>query len=248
MIKAWDAEPEVIDRWVKYLEKHSMGGVGIRVTKWERLPLGIGKTRLARLKDAFRVPAPEGMSSADVKLLEVHEEADSDANRKKAIQALGSKIITKEMQTLKGSMTTTSNALTRKSKKNASTTQQNGRGASATATTAPQQKGKGTPSPATPKPTTASAEGSKTPAPQPTSKPTPPAKKGDTSPAAPTKAASASPASSQKPAKGTTAGSQANVAAKQASGDNTQNGVKPKQQGQGSKGPGSTAGKSGGKV
>lgn len=45
-IKAWDADPEVVDRWCRYLRRHALGGVGMRVTKWERLPLGIGKTRL----------------------------------------------------------------------------------------------------------------------------------------------------------------------------------------------------------
>ncbi|KAF5392328.1 hypothetical protein D9757_001366 [Collybiopsis confluens] len=100
MIKAWDADPKVIDRWVQYLEKHSMGGVGIRVTKWERLPLGIGKTRLAHLKEVFKVVAPEGVSAEDTKLLQVHEEPDSDANRKDAIQALSSKILKEESQKL----------------------------------------------------------------------------------------------------------------------------------------------------
>ncbi|KAJ3905395.1 hypothetical protein F5879DRAFT_744318 [Lentinula edodes] len=103
MIKAWDADPEVIDRWVKYLEKHAMGGVGIRVTKWERLPIGIGKTRLARVKEAFKAPIPNGVSSVDAKLLEVQQEGDSDANRKQAIQALGEKILKEELQTFKGS-------------------------------------------------------------------------------------------------------------------------------------------------
>ncbi|KAF9067220.1 hypothetical protein BDP27DRAFT_1423099 [Rhodocollybia butyracea] len=95
MIKAWDADPEVIDRWFRYLEKHSMGGVGIRVTKWERLPLGIGKTRLAHVQQAFKVP--NGVSKADMKLLEVQEETDSDATRKQAITALSSKIVKEEM-------------------------------------------------------------------------------------------------------------------------------------------------------
>ncbi|KIK62358.1 hypothetical protein GYMLUDRAFT_41776 [Collybiopsis luxurians FD-317 M1] len=100
MIKAWDADPEVIDRWVKYLENHSMGGVGIRVTKWERLPLGIGNTRLANLKEAFKVAAPEGVSMEDVALLQVQEEPDSDANRKQAIQALSTKIFKEESHKL----------------------------------------------------------------------------------------------------------------------------------------------------
>ncbi|KAI6127080.1 ribosomal protein S10 domain-containing protein, partial [Pisolithus sp. B1] len=42
-IKAWDADPEIVNMWVKYLRKHMMPGVGMRVTKWERAPVGIGQ-------------------------------------------------------------------------------------------------------------------------------------------------------------------------------------------------------------
>ncbi|KAG5733404.1 hypothetical protein E4T56_gene4112 [Termitomyces sp. T112] len=45
-LKAWDADPEVIDRWFKYLRRHAMGGVGMRTTKWERMPLSVGKARM----------------------------------------------------------------------------------------------------------------------------------------------------------------------------------------------------------
>lgn len=41
-VKAWDAEPEVIDRWIGYLETHMIGGVGMRVTRWEHAPVGAG--------------------------------------------------------------------------------------------------------------------------------------------------------------------------------------------------------------
>jgi len=43
-IKAWDADPEVVQRWVAYLRAHAMPGVGMRVTTWNRLPLGIGSS------------------------------------------------------------------------------------------------------------------------------------------------------------------------------------------------------------
>ncbi|KAH7886639.1 ribosomal protein S10 domain-containing protein [Phlebopus sp. FC_14] len=43
VIKAWDAHPEVVDMWVKYLVKHQMPGVGIRVTRWERAPLALSQ-------------------------------------------------------------------------------------------------------------------------------------------------------------------------------------------------------------
>ncbi|KAJ7074485.1 hypothetical protein C8F01DRAFT_1361113 [Mycena amicta] len=42
-IKAFDADPVVIDLWFRYLRKHAMGGVGIRCVKWERKPLGVGQ-------------------------------------------------------------------------------------------------------------------------------------------------------------------------------------------------------------
>nr|GAT52737.1 mitochondrial RNA polymerase [Mycena chlorophos] len=41
-IKAWDADPAVVDLWFRYLRKHAMGGVGIRCVKWERMPIGVG--------------------------------------------------------------------------------------------------------------------------------------------------------------------------------------------------------------
>ncbi|KAJ8507913.1 hypothetical protein ONZ45_g9759 [Pleurotus djamor] len=49
VIKAFDADPEVVERWTRYLRKHALGGVGLRVTKWERMPVGIGASRLAAL-------------------------------------------------------------------------------------------------------------------------------------------------------------------------------------------------------
>ncbi|PPR03600.1 hypothetical protein CVT24_007589 [Panaeolus cyanescens] len=45
-IKAWDADPEVVQRWIAYLRKHAMPGVGMKVTVWDRVPLGVGKSKL----------------------------------------------------------------------------------------------------------------------------------------------------------------------------------------------------------
>lgn len=47
-IKAWDAHPDVVQRWVDYLRKHAMPGVGMRVTTWQRMPLGVGVPALKR--------------------------------------------------------------------------------------------------------------------------------------------------------------------------------------------------------
>jgi len=65
-IKAWDADPEVVDRWVRYINAHAMPGVGLRVTQWKRAPLDIGqqmvdaavgRTRLAQGSGADKVKA-----------------------------------------------------------------------------------------------------------------------------------------------------------------------------------------------
>jgi small subunit ribosomal protein S10 len=53
-IKAWDADSEVVDRWLKYIRLHAMGGVGLKVTRWERAPVGIGTQQLQGLKEAMR--------------------------------------------------------------------------------------------------------------------------------------------------------------------------------------------------
>ncbi|KAJ3576980.1 hypothetical protein NP233_g26 [Leucocoprinus birnbaumii] len=45
-IKAWDADPEVVEQWVKYLRVNMLGGVAMKVTRWEHLPLGVGQSRL----------------------------------------------------------------------------------------------------------------------------------------------------------------------------------------------------------
>lgn len=56
-----------------------MGGVGMRTTKWERMPLGIGRTHLEHVMD--RLQSPASLDSAKIK-------------------ALGKKIIMEEMSTI----------------------------------------------------------------------------------------------------------------------------------------------------
>ena len=48
-IKAWDADPEVVQRWVAYLRRNAMPGVGMKITMWDRIPLGIGALDLNEL-------------------------------------------------------------------------------------------------------------------------------------------------------------------------------------------------------
>lgn len=67
VIKAWDADPEVVERWVRYLEKHALAGVGMRVVRWERAPVGVGKKvadAVAAAMDAAKLQTPRGQVEA----------------------------------------------------------------------------------------------------------------------------------------------------------------------------------------
>ena len=54
IIKAWDTDPEVIERWIRYLESHALAGVGLRAIRWERAPVGIGKKILESVRGELR--------------------------------------------------------------------------------------------------------------------------------------------------------------------------------------------------
>ena len=81
VIKAWDTDPEVVERWVRYLEKHALAGVGMRVVRWERAPVGVGKKVSDTVKaamEAAKLETPQGQ-----------------------VKALGGKILEQELVTAK---------------------------------------------------------------------------------------------------------------------------------------------------
>ena len=53
MIKAWDAEQDVVDLWLQYAQKNSIGGVGIKIVRWERVPVGVGRMRMEGVADQW---------------------------------------------------------------------------------------------------------------------------------------------------------------------------------------------------
>ena len=81
LIKAWDADQEVVERWVRYLEKHPLPGVGIRVTRWQRAPVGIGAQIMGRVAEQMKL---ESASSSD------------------KVKALGEEIIKAELDASEG--------------------------------------------------------------------------------------------------------------------------------------------------
>ena len=80
VIKAWDADPVVVDRWVRYLRKHQMPGVGIRVTTWERAPLGVGKQIFEQAMEKIR-PDPEEIKALAEKIVQQEILADSEGGQ-----------------------------------------------------------------------------------------------------------------------------------------------------------------------
>lgn len=64
VIKVWDADIEVVDRWLHFLRIHSMGGVGMRAEIYRNLPLSIGATLLAASTSQLR-SIPDDAQNAD---------------------------------------------------------------------------------------------------------------------------------------------------------------------------------------
>jgi len=43
VIKAWDGDESVVQRWISYLGMYPCPGVGMRVVRWVRAPVGVGR-------------------------------------------------------------------------------------------------------------------------------------------------------------------------------------------------------------
>ncbi|KAF8515725.1 ribosomal protein S10 domain-containing protein [Hysterangium stoloniferum] len=52
-IKAWDADPVVIGRWLNYLEEYQLAGVGLRAVRWEHAPIGFMEGNLKDMHEAM---------------------------------------------------------------------------------------------------------------------------------------------------------------------------------------------------
>ena len=81
-IKAFDADAEVVDRWVRYVEANSVPGVGMRVVRWHRLPVGVGRSHLQSVVGRMRLGRPtnkEKVKELGDKIVEVESKAASTA-------------------------------------------------------------------------------------------------------------------------------------------------------------------------
>jgi len=85
-IKVFDADAEVVDRWVRYVEAHSVPGVGIRVVRWHRLPVGIGRSHLQSVVGRMRL----GRSANKEKVKELGDKIVEVESKAAAASSTGS--------------------------------------------------------------------------------------------------------------------------------------------------------------
>lgn len=85
-LKAFDADPAVVELWFKYLQRHAMGGVGMRCVRWERMPLGVGQKLDTEVRDTLNrskqaVPSKSRIKSLGDKIVRVEQGLNGGAGR-----------------------------------------------------------------------------------------------------------------------------------------------------------------------
>ncbi|KAG8959926.1 mitochondrial 37S ribosomal protein rsm10 [Tulasnella sp. 419] len=86
-VKVWDTNPVVLQQWLKYLEHHMMAGIGMRVTKWERVEFGFGDRIEAELDEEIRQTSQsyqQEIQEIAENIIKKELEASSKASLKKA--------------------------------------------------------------------------------------------------------------------------------------------------------------------
>ncbi|THH01190.1 hypothetical protein EW145_g6956, partial [Phellinidium pouzarii] len=43
VLKAWDATEGVVERWISYIMAHPQPMIAVRIVRWHRVPLGLGR-------------------------------------------------------------------------------------------------------------------------------------------------------------------------------------------------------------
>ncbi|KAL4244552.1 universal ribosomal protein uS10 family protein [Abortiporus biennis] len=106
VIKAFDADPDVVDKWFKYLQAHLAGGVGLRMVKWDRAPVGIGKEKFLQVKGALRGPQQKAVTSGEkIKKLgkKIIKEESAAAVSSATAEAAGAQTVVVQQSTAKKS-------------------------------------------------------------------------------------------------------------------------------------------------
>lgn len=54
VVKVYDADQDVVDKLLAYLEHHALAGVGLRAVRWHRAPVGVGAQTVESVRKTLR--------------------------------------------------------------------------------------------------------------------------------------------------------------------------------------------------
>ena len=92
-----DTHPEVVRRWVQFLNQNSIAGVGMKVTTWEYEELGAGQKRLDKVKRGESRNRSVAELMKDVKL-----ESSEDQEPSKEVKAVADQLLAEMMKDIGG--------------------------------------------------------------------------------------------------------------------------------------------------
>ncbi|GJJ73780.1 small subunit ribosomal protein S10 [Entomortierella parvispora] len=96
-----DTNPEVVRRWVQFLNQNSMAGVGMKITTWEHVELGAGQKRLETVQkgEARNRSVAEMMKNVDGSA-EVSSNAHQEPS--KEVKAVADQLLAEMMKDIGG--------------------------------------------------------------------------------------------------------------------------------------------------
>ncbi|KAG0034417.1 mitochondrial 37S ribosomal protein rsm10 [Podila clonocystis] len=91
-----DTHPDVVRRWVQFLNQNSLAGVGIRVTVWENEELGVGQKRLEKVKKG------ESRNRSVAEMISSQDGGDAQEDVSKDVKAVADQLLAEMMKDIGG--------------------------------------------------------------------------------------------------------------------------------------------------
>ncbi|KAG0085953.1 mitochondrial 37S ribosomal protein rsm10 [Podila epicladia] len=91
-----DTHPDVVRRWVQFLNQNSLAGVGMRVTVWENEELGVGQKRLEKVKKG------ESRNRSVAEMMSSQDAGDNAQEVSKDVKAVADQLLAEMMKDIGG--------------------------------------------------------------------------------------------------------------------------------------------------
>ncbi|KAG0351149.1 mitochondrial 37S ribosomal protein rsm10 [Podila minutissima] len=91
-----DTHPDVVRRWVQFLNQNSLAGVGMRVTVWENEELGVGQKRLEKVKKG------ESRNRSVAEMMSSQDGGDNAQEVSKDVKAVADQLLAEMMKDIGG--------------------------------------------------------------------------------------------------------------------------------------------------